>query len=71
MLKEILINRGLTPRESEVAELVALGLRSKEVGQKLFIEERTVKEHLSNIYRKLGFKRRPELIIFAHPYLQK
>ena len=44
----------LIAREIEVVRLLATGLRSKEIGKKLFISEGTVKVHLHNIYKKLN-----------------
>ena len=55
----------LTPRESEIVRLVALGLRNKELAQRLSITEGTVKIHLHNIYDKLGVDGRLELVLSA------
>jgi DNA-binding CsgD family transcriptional regulator/tetratricopeptide (TPR) repeat protein len=44
---------GLTPRELEVLELVALGLRDAEIAERLFLSEKTVSHHVSAILRKL------------------
>jgi DNA-binding NarL/FixJ family response regulator len=44
----------LSDREKQVVELVAQGYRNKEIGEKLFISEQTVKNHLHNIFDKLG-----------------
>ena len=51
----------LTPREREVALLVADGLTSKEVAERLFLSPRTVSNHLQNAYTKLGISKRTEL----------
>jgi DNA-binding CsgD family transcriptional regulator len=51
----------LTPREREVALLVADGLRSREVAEKLGIAAQTVKSHLKTIFDKLGVRNRVEL----------
>ncbi|MCB0964207.1 MAG: AAA family ATPase [Acidimicrobiales bacterium] len=51
----------LTPREREVALLVADGLTSKEVAERLFLSARTVSNHLQNAYTKLGISKRTEL----------
>ena len=45
----------LTPRESEVADLLAEGLSNRMIGERLFISERTAEVHVDNIRRKLGF----------------
>jgi len=55
----------LTPREIEIVRLVALGLRNKELAQRLSITEGTVKIHLHNIYDKLGVDGRLELVLSA------
>lgn len=55
----------LTPREQEVARLVARGLMDRDIGQSLFISVRTVQTHLSHIYAKLGVHTRTELALMA------
>jgi len=55
----------LTAREHEVIHLISDGLRNKEIGEKLFISETTVRHHLSSIFDKLEVSNRLELIIFA------
>ncbi len=67
MLKEFLIRKGLSRRESEVASLVAEGLANKQIADKLFVTEKTVKFHLTNIYRKMKLKSRAQLIVFCLP----
>ncbi len=52
----------LTPREIEVAKLVARGLRNQAVGEALFVSEGTVKTHLHSVFEKLGVRSRAELI---------
>ena len=52
---------GLTQREREVALLVAEGLRSREVAERLCIASQTVKSHLKTIFDKLGVRNRVEL----------
>lgn len=51
----------LTSRERDVAELVRLGLRNKEIANKLQISEKTVKLHLNSIFNKLGISSRLQL----------
>jgi DNA-binding CsgD family transcriptional regulator len=51
----------LSRREREVASLVAKGLTSREIGQKLFISERTAEGHVEQIRSKLGFHSRAEI----------
>jgi len=55
----------LTPRETEIAKLVALGLRNAEVAARLAISEVTVKTHLNNIFQKLGLRGRTALALYA------
>jgi len=55
----------LTPREIEVVKMVAQGLRNREIAEKLFISEGTVKIHLHNTYDKLGVDGRLELLLYA------
>lgn len=59
------LTRLLTPRELEIVELAAAGLRNRELAEKLSITEGTVKIHLHNIYEKLGVTGRSQLILFA------
>lgn len=55
----------LTRRELEIVRNVVAGLQNKEVGQKLFISEGTVKVHLHSIYEKLGVDNRLQLVRYA------
>ena len=67
MLREVLIKEGLSNREAEVAELVTQGLSNKEVASRLFVTEKTVKFHLTNIYKKMNVKSRAQLIVWCLP----
>ncbi len=51
----------LTPRERQVAELAAVGVRSREIADRLFLSTRTVENHLQRVYTKLGVSGRVEL----------
>jgi DNA-binding NarL/FixJ family response regulator len=55
----------LTPRESEVLKLVALGKSSKDVAKELAISSKTVDAHRANIMRKLGFRSQTDLLLYA------
>ena len=52
----------LSEREREVAQLVAEGLRNKEIAAKLFISEETVKSHVRSIFTKMNIDRRSKLV---------
>lgn len=69
MLRDVLIQKGLSSREAEVAELVTKGLSNKEVANQLFVTEKTVKFHLTNIYKKMNVKSRAQLIVWCLPHL--
>lgn len=53
---------GLTAREKEILGLVLSGESNKEIGRKLFISPSTARNHISNIYQKIGVRNRLELI---------
>ena len=53
---------GISDRELEVLELVALGLSNKEIADKLFVSINTVKTHLSKLYEKLEVNRRTQAV---------
>ena len=55
----------LTPRERQVAFLVARGLSNKDVARELGLSEGTVKIHLHNVFQKLGAKNRYGLVVHA------
>ena len=55
----------LTARENEVLQQMAQGLTNKEIGGRLFISEKTVKNHLTNIFQKLGVADRTQAVLFA------
>jgi len=56
---------GLTPREYEVLTLVAAGRSNREIGAALFISDRTVARHLTNIYNKIGVTSRTQAARYA------
>ncbi|MGI6611161.1 MAG: helix-turn-helix domain-containing protein [Limnochordia bacterium] len=55
----------LSQRERDVLKLIALGLANDEIATKLFISPHTVKNHVSNIYRKLGIDDRTQVALVA------
>ena len=56
---------GLTKREMEVLKLIAEGLYNKEIADRLTISEKTVKNHVSNIFRKINVSDRTQAAVFA------
>jgi DNA-binding NarL/FixJ family response regulator len=58
---DIPVMRTITDRELEIATLVVRGLSSVEIGNVLYISPKTVKNHLSGIYRKLKLRNKLEL----------
>ena len=55
----------LTEREREILEGLAAGLSNKEIGQKLFLSEKTVKHYMTNILQKLQVRNRVEAALLA------
>jgi len=53
---------GITPRELEILELIAQGMSNREIAEKLFVSENTVKTHSSRLFDKLGAKRRTQAV---------
>jgi len=53
----------LSERESEVLKLVTSGMSNKEIAEKLFLSQRTIKAHLTNIFNKLNVASRSEAIV--------
>jgi DNA-binding CsgD family transcriptional regulator len=64
-VKSELVALGLSPRESDVIDLLLVGLSQKEVAERLFISPDTVKKHTYNAYRKLGVQNRVQLTYFV------
>ena len=57
----MLTDAGLTPREREIAHLLARGLSYKEISGQLFVSLSTVQTHVGRIYGKLGVNNKTEL----------
>ncbi len=53
---------GLTPRELEVLALMAEGLSNREIAERVFVSENTVKTHSSRVFDKLGARRRTQAV---------
>lgn len=56
---------GLTERENEILKLITLGNSNKEIASKLYISEKTVKNHISNIFQKLHVNSRTQAALYA------
>jgi DNA-binding NarL/FixJ family response regulator len=55
----------LTDREIEVLQLIAQGMSNQEIAQKLYLSEKTVKNHLTNIFRKINVTDRTQAVLYA------
>ncbi len=53
---------GLTPRELEILDLIALGLSNQEIADRLFVSVNTVKTHSSRVFEKLEVRRRTQAV---------
>ncbi|MBW4446118.1 MAG: response regulator transcription factor [Hassallia sp. WJT32-NPBG1] len=58
----------LTPREKDVLQLIATGANNREIAQKLYISEGTVKNHVTNILNRLNLRDRTQAAIFANTF---
>lgn len=58
---DIIKKYNITSRESEIIDLIIKGLTNREIGKKLYISEKTVKNHITNIYQKTNIKNRLQL----------
>lgn len=56
---------GLTAQERRILDLIAEGLTNRQIGEKMFLAEKTVKNYVSNLLSKLGMSRRTEAAVFA------
>ncbi len=56
---------GLTERETEVLGLIGKGMTNKEIAKKLFLSEKTVKNHLNNIFKKIEVADRTNAALYA------
>ena len=53
---------GITPREMEILGLIAQGMSNREIAEKLYVSENTVKTHSSRVFDKLGANRRTQAV---------
>lgn len=60
--QEKLRDLGITPRELEILEQIARGLSNREIAERLFVSENTVKTHSSRLFDKLSAKRRTQAV---------
>ena len=56
---------GITPRELEILRLIAAGLSNREIAEKLFVSENTVKTHSGRLFDKLQARRRTQAVQIA------
>jgi two-component system response regulator DevR len=55
----------LTPQEKKVLSLIARGLTNRQIGEEMFLAERTVKNYVSSLLAKLGFERRTQAAVYV------
>lgn len=59
------VANALTEREGQVVELICKGLKNKEIAERLYISETTVRHHLTSVFNKLEITSRLELVVYA------
>jgi DNA-binding NarL/FixJ family response regulator len=62
--------RALTEREREILTLIAEGLTNRQIGERLYLAEKTVKNNVSNLLAKLGLERRTQAAVLAAKLLR-
>ena len=55
----------LTDREREILDLIGEGLTNRQIGERLFLAEKTIKNYVSNLLAKLGMERRTQAAVLA------
>ena len=61
----------LTPQERRVLDLLAEGLTNRQIAERLFLAEKTVKNYVSNLLMKMGMQRRTEAAVYAARYADR
>ena len=61
----------LTDQERKILDLIAEGLTNREIGERMFLAEKTVKNYVSNMFSKLGMSRRTEAAAYAARLLER
>ena len=61
----------LSPQERRILELLSEGMTNREIGETMFLAEKTVKNYVSNLLAKLGFQRRTEAALFAQRQIER
>ena len=56
---------GLTEQEQRILELIGEGMTNRQIAQEMYLAEKTVKNYVSSLLRKLGFSRRTEAAVYA------
>src|SRR5437667_8123549 len=56
---------GLTPQERKILELIGDGLTNRQIGEQMFLAEKTVKNYVSALFAKLGMERRTQAAAYA------
>ena len=63
--------QGLTPQERRILELLAEGLTNRQIAERMFLAEKTIKNHVSSLLAKLGLERRTQTAVLASKLLGK
>ena len=60
-----MVTHSSTARESEILDLIAEGLTNRQIGERLFLAEKTVKNYVSGLLAKLGMQSRTQAAVYA------
>jgi DNA-binding NarL/FixJ family response regulator len=55
----------LTPQERKILELIGEGLTNRQIGERMYLAEKTVKNYVSGVFAKLGMERRTQAAAYA------